>query len=484
MSLGGGDLRVERARTAVPPMDSETHPSRSPSPRRRVWRLTPLRLVFSVLFLFLGTFGFLLPGLVLVQSFFDPALNAPGIPQMALQLHRSITPRYARWATARVAAGQVATKTENVSGTEWPLYGSVFYLLGEEQLQAAWEANHALLGEEPRRFARDAIEAAARLVSDPKHATWVRYYWGEDYLQKEDVFYRMLLISALASHRHLTGSDEFLALLRSQTDGLADELSASRSGLLDDYPGQCYPTDVLSAWGAIQRADSVLGTDHSAQIAAAARGFTGAHAAHNGLPPFAAFSPNGQPLDESRGCGNSNACMQALSLWPDLGAKWYSIYERDFWQRDWLAAGFREYLRGTPNGEWGMEVDAGPVIRGNGFAACAFGIAAARSNGRFDHAYPLSLEAIALSWPWPNGRLIIPRVVSNPADAPFIGESAIFYQLTTPVSPAVHTLRHHEGNIPAIVYICLALYFGVALLFYRRALWTIRPFEKRARPAG
>jgi hypothetical protein len=477
MSLGRGDLAA-RAGRHPPPMDSETIRSRSPNQRHRRWRFTPFRIVFALLFVFLGTFGFLLPGLILAQSFFDPALNAPGIPRMALRLHQSITPRYERWATARITAGQVATKTENVSGTEWPLYGSVFYLLGEEQLQAAWEADHRLLPEEPRRFAHEAIEAAARLVSDPKHATWVRNYWGEEYLQKEDVFYRMLLISALASHRHLTGSDQYLALLRTQTDGLAQELSASRSGVLDDYPGQCYPTDVLSAWGAIQRADAALGTDHSAQIAAASRGFTGDHAAHNGLPPFAAFSPTGQPLDESRGCGNSNACMQALSLWPELGQKWYSIYERDFWQHDWLAAGFREYLRGTPNAEWGMEVDAGPVIRGNGFAACAFGIAAARSNGRFDHAYLLSLEAIALSWPWPNGRLIIPRFVSNPVDAPLIGESAIFYQLTTPVSTTVHSLRHHQGRIPAIVFICLALYFGVALLFYRRALWTVRPVEK------
>ena len=46
-------------------------------------------------------------------------------------------------------------------------------------------------------------------------------------------------------------------------------------------------------------------------------------------------------------------------------------------------------------------MDAGPVIHGFGFAASGFGLAAARAHGRFDHAYPLSLEMIALSWPLP-----------------------------------------------------------------------------------
>ena len=210
--------------------------------RAPVWRLTPIRVGFAALLAFVGLGGFLWPAFELIRSFFDPALNGQGVPRLARQLHYSLTPRYARWATERTGSQRAAKLSiSNVSGTEWPLYGSVFYLWAEEALQAEWERDHSLFPEEPRVFARSAIEAAARLVADPSHAGWVKKYWGDRYLERENVFYRMLLISALASHRRLTGSDEFMPLLRSQTDGLAAELNASRFGLLDDYPGQCYP---------------------------------------------------------------------------------------------------------------------------------------------------------------------------------------------------------------------------------------------------
>lgn len=418
------------------------------------------------------------PGLELVRSFFDPALNGEGVPRLARQLHYSLTPRYAKWAVERTASGKAAKlSVSNVSGTEWPLYGSVFYLWAEEALQAEWERNHSLFAEEPRVFARSAIEAAARLVADPSHAGWVKKYWGDGYLDRENVFYRMLLISALASHRQLTGSDEFLPLLRSQTDGLSAELSASRFGLLDDYPGQCYPTDVISAWEAIRRADSVLGTDHSAQIAQALRAFTGERVGKLGLPAYLAYARTGQPADNSRGCSNSNACMLAPTLWPSTAKTWYAAYEKHFWQRDWLAAGFREVPHGTPGGEWFFDVDAGPVIRGNGFAACAFGISAARKNGRFDHAYPLSMEMIALSWPLPNGRLVLPRMVSDSQDAPFLGEVGILFQLTR--QPSFPALTHHAGSVPAIVFFCLAFYLGTGTLFLLGAWRIIGPRRPR-----
>ncbi len=54
-----------------------------------------------------------------------------------------------------------------------------------------------------------------------------------------------------------------------------------------------------------------------------------------------------------------------------------------------------------------MDVDAGPVLAGHGFAACAFGIGAARANGRFNHAWPLSAEMLVTCWPLLDGTLAI-----------------------------------------------------------------------------
>ncbi len=38
----------------------------------------------------------------------------------------------------------------------------------------------------PKQYARGAIEAAAALVADPNHASWVRDHWGDTYLEKEN----------------------------------------------------------------------------------------------------------------------------------------------------------------------------------------------------------------------------------------------------------------------------------------------------------
>ena len=47
-----------------------------------------------------------------------------------------------------------------------------------------------------------------------------------------------------------------------------------------------------------------------------------------------------------------------------------------------------------------MDVDSGPV-------------GAARANGRFDHAYPLSAEMLFACWPLPDGTLLFPRILSG-----------------------------------------------------------------------
>ena len=125
-----------------------------------------------------------------------------------------------------------------------------------------------------------------------------------------------------------------MPLLRSQTDSLAQALDSSRFGLLDDYPGECYPTDVISASAAISRADSVLGTDHSAQIQRTQRALTGRQAGALGLPPYLTGSRSGLPADDSRGCSNSNACMLAAELWPETARQLCEAYTAHFWQTD------------------------------------------------------------------------------------------------------------------------------------------------------
>ena len=85
----------------------------------------------------------------------------------------------------------------------------------------------------------------------------------------------------------------------------------------------------------------------------------------------------------------------ASELWPETAQSWYAQYQKHFWQEGWLLTGFREFPKRYPTPDWRVfDVDAGPVLAGYGTAASAFGIGAARANGDFEHAYPLSAQAL------------------------------------------------------------------------------------------
>jgi len=151
---------------------------------------------------------------------------------------------------------------------------------------------------------------------------------------------------------------------------------------------QCYPTDVVAAIAAINRADEVLATDHSDFVERSIRAFQGQLVDSTGLPPYYADSDSSS-IGIARGCSSQWIVVWAPELWPDTAKEFYKNYEKYFWQKRWAAVGFREFPNGMCNSDWYFDVDSGPVVDGFGIAASAFGVGAARANGRFDHAYPL-----------------------------------------------------------------------------------------------
>ena len=446
-------------------------------------RAPSVRLVASLAVFALSLPVLAWPGLELARDLSDPALGGPGIPRRAVQLERDLTPRFAAWAEARVASGAAAhAPLHDVPTTEWPMFSAVFYLMGTRALTEAaargelgegeldeGELDEGALGD-PRERAR-AIEAARALLLDPVHHSWVRTHWGADYLHDEDVFFRSLLIGGLTADVAMTNDPRAREVLLDQTESLARDLDRSPLGLLNDYPGECYPIDVLAAVGWIRRADAVLGTDHSAFAARAIRAFEGFHADHLGLPRYRVELPSGRQVQPSRGVGTSWSLLFAPDLWPDRAPRWYASYERHFFRDPGWAAGFREYEEGTEP-EWTFEIDAGPVIDGFGTAASAFGIAAARRHGRFDHAYTLSSELAAASWALPDGRLVLPRLASHAIDAPYLGESAILYFLTVQPAPGVEVRR--GGHAPWSVWLSFLVYFGLPLALAAVVLRELR----------
>ncbi|MHC4867600.1 MAG: hypothetical protein ACYTEX_26315, partial [Planctomycetota bacterium] len=434
----------------------------------------------TLIIVVLALYFFFLPLIQMVYYLCDPALEAQGMPKFALRLHRRVSPGYEAWARRRVASGQAdKLSIDDIAGTEWPVFGSCFYLWATESLQQAWEKDNDLCAVAPRTYAAGAIEAAAALVADPGHATWVKEHWGPDYLQRENVFYRMLLIGGLTSYHKLLGGDKYMSLLRDQVETLSKALDESPYGLLDDYPGQCYPTDVVAAIAAINRADDVLGTDHGDFVKRSVRGFRGPLVDTTGLPPYAADSRSGY-IGPARGCSSQWVVLWAPELWPKTAKQWYESFERHFWQEHWTAVGFREFAKETGSPQWYFDVDAGPVAAGFGAAASAFGIGAARANGRFDHAYPLSAELIVMSWPLPDGTLFVPRLLSNKSNAPYLGEAAVLFALTRMPGKEVETTR--GTKVPGFVYCALALYLGIGVLAVFASLLGLRRWRKRGCP--
>ena len=411
----------------------------------------------SAVFAFAAVWFFVAPVVGIMRDLADPALASGGIPRCVFAWHRHLSGEFGAWARGTVSAGGgKELSLSNIKDTEWPAHSAMFYLLATEELQQAWEKDHSLAPVAPAVYARGAIDAAAALLMDPGNASWVRRWWGDDkYLKTQDVFFRMMVMNGLTAHLALTGDKRYADFLRGQADSLATELDASPWGLLDDYPGQCYPVDIVPAIAAIQRVDRLLGTDHSRMIAGASRLLTGnVIDPATGLPGYEVDAQSGRPNEPARGIGMSMTLVWTPQLWPDVSARLYATYVKQFWRQDAMLAGFREFRAGSGAPDWQDEVDAGPVIAGYGTSASAFGMAAANANGDRVRARLLEMEAIAGAWPLPDGTLAGARVLSTP-EAPYTGVTALLFALTRTPAPAV-ALNIASGTVtpadPATIY--------------------------------
>jgi len=429
----------------------------------------------AAIIIILSFYVLLIPAGMLVRSLRDPCLYSGDQLRCAFHWHKALSSKYEKWARKRVESGAATTlNTKDIAATEWPMFSSVFYLWATEALQDVHYLNPTLSSSSPQSYARGAIVAAAALIADPNHATWVREHWGDDYLKKENLFYRMLLISGLTSYQKLLSDRKYEDLLRSQVESLASEIDASPYGLLDDYPGQCYPVDVVPAIAAIRRADKVLGTNHSEFVTRAIRGFEGSCLDKDtGLPSYIVDSKTGQAKDVARGVGLSFMLIWAAELWPETARDWYDKFQEHFWQRGRWFAGFREYPKGTDVGWFEFrDVDAGPVIDGYGVAASAFGVGAARVMARPEHTYPLAAQAIVAAWPLPDGTMLGPRLLSGFSDAPYLGETALLFALTR--RPVEISKEIDRGTLPWSVYagvilgICIGTYIIIATILKLR----------------
>ena len=333
--------------------------------------------------------------------------------------------------------------------------GSTLYLLATDALQRAHTQAGCPAETSPVAYARNAIEAAAALVADPAHGVWVKAKWGPRYMERQNCFYRMLRVFAFTAHENLLRTGRYAERLRSEAGSLATEIGSSPHYLLEDYPGECYPTDPLWAVAAIRRADAVLSTDHSALASRLMRHFDGHLLTPDGMLPYDADALTGQ-VGRSSGCASSAILLFAAELDQEVAQRWYGAHERHLWELKWGAAGLRELPSGE-GPEWSFQVDTGPVVAGFGTTATAFGCGAARVAGRAQQARALGAEMVGFSWPLPDGSLLVPRLLSDLGDAPLVGEAAVVFVLSA--GPVGEAAPRGRDALPSIVWLPVA--FGL-----------------------
>lgn len=423
-----------------------------------------VNIVTSLIVLAVAACFFFYPAFVTARVLLERPLLQGAWPSFTLGWFTDLSQRYAKWADEYVASQYAASlNDQDVAATEWPMFGSVFYLLAAEEVQDSLEGPDDPGTEKIRDVLLKASSRAAAIIANPTTGTWVRKKWGESYLTEENVFYRMLLIMGLSSYERISGDAQYHSMLNEHTQSLAAELLAAQNHLRNDYPGECYPSDVLWAVAAIQRADTLLGTDHAALKSEVMGVLTTRAIGDGGLPALRVDAKSADPLGPSRGCGNSGILLFAHELHPETAGKWYQTYEDNFWQQGWFLAGFREFSRTYPHPF--SDVDSGLVLWQYGSVASAFGIGAARIHGRFDRSVPLTQEAIACSWPTPFG-LALPSLMGwCAADAPCLGEVALLFSMTRPT--AVPETVASTGSAPGIVWALLGFYvlYGVRLVY-------------------
>lgn len=398
---------------------------------------------------------FFYPGVMLVKLAHDPGIQRDGQPADFHLGFQRTAQRFRAWAEDYLESRRAeSTLAADVAGTEWPLFGTVFFLLSAEELikQGKIQRNEELMS---------AMSLALKVVMDPSTATWVRQKWGDNYKNQGNVFYRMLVLHGLTSYERATLDQRYRAVQEDQARRLADELMAAPHKLADDYPGECYPTDVLWAVAAIQRA---LGEAAAPLVADIMRVLDTRFRTKHGVPAFSVDSKSGEIYQGSRGSGNSGILCLAGELDPELAQGWYDSYAKHHW-KDGVLSGFREVPLGDPAV---MDVDSGPVVLGIGSVASLFGIGAARANGRFDHASKLTQQVLAVSWPTPFGLLVPGAMGWLAADGWCFGELALSFAMTRPTYAAV--TRPHDGAVPELVWVMCAFYFGVGGLILAREL--------------
>jgi hypothetical protein len=186
---------------------------------------------------------------------------------------------------------------------------------------------------------------------------------------------------ALSMLRLVDPNNRHAALNDRMTEELARRLDASRTGLIETYPGETWPPDVAAVAGSIGLHSRATHRDRSELLTRWSKRFAQCALDRSGYLVQRVASGGCKPLDAPRGSGTAIASYFIAFADPDLSRRLESALRSEGLVSLFGFAAINEYAHGHSG--YG-DVNAGPVVMGVSVGATGFALGAARINGDED----------------------------------------------------------------------------------------------------
>ncbi|MFK7988109.1 MAG: hypothetical protein AB8I08_18965 [Sandaracinaceae bacterium] len=300
------------------------------------------------------------------------ARPAEGLFDGDLEAQRALSRSVDRWVTEELDRGDFSTGSARYDG-EWLFMSRMMAVIGYAQVAAA----HPELAEETRPKTDTCLAELMRAGAFDEEA-WGRSAWDDLGSERPHVGYLGYLALALAAAETVHPNSPEVARLPEIIAHLVPLYEASPIGLLETYPGEIYPIDNTSFFGALGLHDRTTGRDHAAFLHARADDLrTRFRDPATGLLTQS-VAPDGTAVDGPRASGTGLASYFLSFCDRRLSGELYAALQDGYLHQTLGFGTTSEY----PPGRVGVgDVDSGPVIFGQGVSATGFTLALARIHG-------------------------------------------------------------------------------------------------------
>lgn len=290
------------------------------------------------------------------------------------ETHEALARGVERWVREDLDRDDFTTGDPRYDG-EWLFATRMMAVLGYAQ--------SALEHPELRQAHAASIDRCLEALTDPVARAFDREAWGSDALDdlggdRPHVAYLGYLALALSLARLVDPETRFAALGERVVAHLVARFEASSLGLLETYPGEIYPIDNTSFFGALAVHDRATGEDHHTLLERLLGGLDRYRHPETGLLHQAVNPSDGAPVDLARGSGTALAAYFVSFADPALSRSLFDAIRAHLGGSLLGFGSVREYAPGE--GGFG-DVDSGPVLFGQGISASGFSLALARIHG-------------------------------------------------------------------------------------------------------